>query len=165
VFFNGTEFKYQRTYASQRNLAFGISMIRSDVELFLNRSNDHSHLTKSWYQDAAKRFRYGTSSNGKHSGIFHTEEEKQYYQGIGGVGDRSDEIFSFDRFNVEMNIRKTFDGMQGSTDLPLKSYDAATAGVWFGPYFDCQKRYLKSKTTMRMSYSVPISYSAEKPPV
>lgn len=55
--------------------------------------------------------------------------------------------------------------MQGSVDLPVKSYDAAASGVWFGPYFDCQKRYLKTKTTMRMSYSVPITYASDKPPM
>ena len=55
--------------------------------------------------------------------------------------------------------------MQGTVDIPVKSYDAATSGVWFGPYYDCQKRYMKSKTTMRMSYSVPITYGAEKNPV
>ena len=64
-----------------------------------------------------------------------------------------------------MNLRRTFDGMQGTTTLPIKSYDAPTSGVWFGPYFDCQKRYMKTKTTLRLSYSVPIITSMTKLPM
>ncbi len=73
--------------------------------------------------------------------------------------------FEFKRYSVEMSIRKSFDGMQGSVEVPVKSYDAPVSGVWFGPYFDCQKRYMKTKTTLRMSYSVPIVYGLDKQPV
>jgi hypothetical protein len=58
VFFNGSEFSRQKQFSSQRTLAFGLSMIKSEVEVLLNRSNDHSHLSKSWYGDASRRFRY-----------------------------------------------------------------------------------------------------------
>ena len=83
-------------------------MIRSDVEMFLNRSNDHSHLTKSWYKDAAQRFRYG-GGNEKYGGYYKTEEEKNFFQGHGGV--QNEENFNFDRYSVEMTLRKTFDGI------------------------------------------------------
>lgn len=108
VFFNGSEFSKQKQYASQKSLQFGISMIKSDVEMFLNRSNDHSHLSKSWYQDASRRFRYG-GGRSKYGGYYATEEEKRFYQGYGGVTD-GEEDFSFERYSVEMNLRKTFDG-------------------------------------------------------
>ena len=161
VFFNGTEFSRQKLYASQPTLAFGLSMIRSDVEMFLNRSNDNSHLSKSWYLDASNRFRYGGGKQ-NFGGYYANEQEKQYYQSNGPLNEDS---FRFDRYSIEMSLRKTFDGMQGSSEMPVKSYDAASSGVWFGPYFDCQKRYMKSKTTMRLSYSVPITTSMDKPPM
>ena len=55
VFFNGTEFDRQKFFSSQNTLGIGLSMIRSDIEILLNRSNDNSHLTKSWYLDSVSR--------------------------------------------------------------------------------------------------------------
>ncbi len=55
VFFNGTEYDRQKFFSSQNTLGFGLSMIRSDIEILLNRSNDDSHLSKSWYLDSVSR--------------------------------------------------------------------------------------------------------------
>ena len=64
-----------------------------------------------------------------------------------------------------MNIRNSFDGLSGSVDLPVKFYDAAASGVWFGPYYDCQKVSNRPQSIVRMSYSVPIITGANKPPM
>lgn len=55
VFFNGTEYDRQKFFSSQNTLGFGLSMIRSDIEILLNRSNDDSHMSKSWYLDSVSR--------------------------------------------------------------------------------------------------------------
>lgn len=165
VFFNGTEYNRQKFFSGQNTLAFGISMIRSDIETFLNRSNDNSHLSKTWYLDAINRFTYGGGQT-KFGGYYPDEFERKYYESAGPFDSNTmSSNFKFDRFSIEMSLRKTFDGMQGSISLPTKSYDAPTSGVWFGPYFDCQKRYMKTKTTLRLSYAVPIITSMTKLPV
>jgi len=82
VFFNGTEFNRQKFFSSQNTLGFGISMIRSDIETFLNRSNDDSHLSKTWYLDAINKFTYGGGKS-IHGGYFANEFERKYYQSAG----------------------------------------------------------------------------------
>lgn len=164
VFFNGSEFDRQKLFSSQNTLSFGLSAIRSDIELILNRSNDDSHIKKSWYLDSIKRFRY--SGKPKFGGPYSTEEEKQYFESTGPFNDGLfSDSFKFDRYGIEMNIRKTFDGLNGNVEISPKYYDAASSGVWFGPYFDCQKRYMKTKTTLRMLYSVPITLAMSKEPM
>jgi hypothetical protein len=165
VFFNGTEFTRQKFFAAQNILSIGLSAIRSDVELFLNRSNDNSHLTKTWYLDAANRFQYG-GGNTIFGGYYENDIERNYYQSAGPY-DSATLVpnFKFDRFAIEMSLRKSLDGLLGNVDLPVKHYDAPTSGVWFGPYYDCQKRYMKTKTTLRMSYSVPIVTAMNKLPI
>lgn len=168
VFFNGTEYNRQKFFSTQKTLSFGISMIRSDIETFLNRSNDNSHLSKTWYLDAINRFIYGGGKTnfGGYYPSYNGEFEKKYHESAGPFDSNTlNNNFKFERFSIEMSLRKTFDGMQGSTNLPIKSYDAPTSGVWFGPYFDCQKRYMKTKTTLRLSYSVPIITSSSKLPM
>jgi hypothetical protein len=165
VFFNGTEYNRQKFYSTQNTLSFGVTMIRSDIETLLNRSNDNSHLTKSWYLDAISKFMYG---GGKtiYGGYYADEKEKSYYESAGPFDSSSmSNGFKFDRYAVEMSIRRSFDGLSGNVDLPVKYYDAPSSGVWYGPYYDCQKRFVKTKTTLRMSYSVPIITALTKLPV
>lgn len=162
VFFNGTEFNRQKTFAIQNTLAFGVSAIKSDIELLLNRSNDDSHISKSWYKDAINRFIYNDNKTA-YAGIYNNEIERNYFQSVGALDASSK--YKIDRYGIEMSLRKSFDGIQGNNELPVKYYDAASSGVWFGPYYDCQKRYIKTKTTLRMSYNVPIITSASKQPV
>ncbi|RNA19961.1 G-coupled receptor -like protein, partial [Brachionus plicatilis] len=164
VFFNGSEFEIQKFFSIQNTLSFGLSAIRSDIELILNRSNDDSHIKKTWYMDSIKRFRF--SGKTKFGGPYSTQEEKQYFESAGPFDNGLfGETFKLDRFGIEMNIRKTFDGLNGNVEISPKYYDAASAGVWFGPYFDCQKRYMKTKTTLRMLFSVPIITTMKKEPV
>jgi len=169
VFFNGTEFARQKLSASQNTLAFGVSMIRSDVELLLNRSNDNTHLGKTWYLDAVSRYQYG-GGRSVYGGHYRNDFERNYYKDDGlnsdtGSSASNNNNFRIERYSIEMSVRRSFDGTLGSYDLPVKSYDAAAAGVWFGPYYDCQKRYLKTKTTLRLSYSVPVIMSDSKLPM
>lgn len=164
VFFNGTEFERQKFFSTQNTLNFGLSAIRSDIELILNRTNDNSHLRKSWYLDSIKRFMY--SGKTQYGGPYFTDEERQFYESAGAFeSNLFGNSFKFDRYGVEMNIRRAFDGLSGNVEMSPKYYDAASSGVWFGPYYDCQKRYMKTKTTLRMSYSVPIITSMNKLPM
>lgn len=164
VFFNGSEFERQKFFSSQNTLSFGLSAIRSDIELILNRSTDDSHIKKSWYLDSIMRFRF--SGKTKFAGPYKTEEEKRYFESAGPFNDGLfGQTFKFDRFGIEMNIRKTFDGLNGNVEISPKFYDAASGGIWFGPYFDCQKRYMKTKTTLRMLFSVPIITKINKDPM
>jgi hypothetical protein len=163
VFFNGSEFERQKMFSTQDNLAFGLSMIRTDTEHYLNRSNDDTHLSKSWYKDASFRFRYGGGKS-VYGGTYHSNEEKVYYQATSPFD--TEDSFKFERYGIEMNLRRSFDGLHGNADLPVKHYDASSKGVWYGPYYNCQqKRFLRSKTTLRMTYSVPIITSLTKLPV
>jgi hypothetical protein len=165
VFFNATEFKRQKFYSSQDTLGFGLSMIRSDVELILNKSNDHSHLNKTWYLDAIKRFMYGGGRT-VFGGPYANMDEKHYYEQAGPFDINSlQSQFRIDRYGIEMSLRSSFDGFYKNNELAAKFYDAASSGVWFGPYYDCQKRYMKSRNTLRMMYSVPIVTSLTKYPV
>ncbi|CAF0706838.1 unnamed protein product [Brachionus calyciflorus] len=164
VFFNGTEYERQKFFSSQNTLSFGLSAIRSDIELILNRTNDNSHLRKSWYLDSIRKFMY--SSETKYAGPYFNGDEQNFYASSGPFeNDLFGDGFKFDRYGIEMNIRKTFDGLSGNVELSPKFYDAASSGVWYGPYFDCQKRYLKTKTSLRMLYSVPIVTSMNKLPI
>lgn len=164
VFFNGSEYARQKLYATQNTLAFGLSMIRTDSEMWLNRSNDDSHLTKSWYQDAINRFTYAGKGTFSGAGAFQPNNERNFYLNPDSF-DLNSMSYRIDRYTVEMNLRRTFDGLTGSVNLPIKYYDAASSGVWFGPYYDCQKRTTKPSSTIRMSYSVPIVTGSNKPPV
>lgn len=167
IFFNGTEYERQKFFSAQNTLSFGISAIRSDIELILNRTNDGSHLRKSWYMYSNDKFMWG-SGTGKtvFGGPYTTDEEKNFFKtagpfdnGLFGSG------FRLERYGIEMNMRRTFDGQSGNIDLPPKFYDAPASGIWYGPYYDCQKRYMKTKTTLRMTYSVPIITSMSKLPM
>lgn len=165
VFFNGTEFTRQKFFAGQNVLSIGLTAIRSDIEIFLNRSNDNSHLTKTWYLDAVNRFQYGGEKT-VFGGYYQNDIEKAYYQSAGPYDSSHLQTnFKYDRFGIEMSLRKSFDGLLGNVELPPKYYDAPTSGVWYGPYYDCQKRYMKTKTTLRMSYSVPIITGMNKLPM
>jgi hypothetical protein len=167
VFFNGSEFKRQKFFSTQNTLGFGVSMIRSDIELLLNRSNDDTHLTKSWYIDAINRFIYGgdrTNFGGPYN-FEKNEYEKKFYQSAGPFESSLNNQFRFDRYGIEMSLRSSFDGMHPNSELSPKFYDAPSSGIWFGPYYDCQKRFMKTKTSLRMSYSVPIITSITKLPV
>lgn len=167
VFFNGSEFDRQKFFSSQNTLAFGLSGIRSDIELILNRTNDNSHLRKTWYLNSIYKYMYGGGS-GKtiFGGPYFNDEEKNFFKSAGPLDDGLfGSGFKIERYGIEMNMRKNFDGMNGNVDLAPKFYDAASSGVWFGPYYDCQKRYMKTKTTLRMTYSVPIVTSNNKLPV
>lgn len=165
VFFNGTEYDRQKFYSTQNTLSFGLSMIRSDIELLLNRSNDNSHLSKSWYLDAIARFKYGGGKT-VFGGPYATNEEKQFFQSAGPFDNNFlSNNFRFDRYAIEMSLRRSFDGLNGNVEIAPKYYDAASSGIWFGPYYDCQKRYMRTKTTLRMAYSVPIITSIAKLPM
>lgn len=167
VFFNGTEYERQKFFSSQNTLAFGLQGIRSDIELILNRTNDGSHLTKSWYKYSIDKFMYG-GGTGKtvFGGLYMTDQEKNFFKTAGpfdnGLFGSS---FRLERYGIEMNLRRSFDGLSGNMDLAPKFYDAPASGVWYGPYYDCQKRYMKTKTTLRMIYSVPIVTSNSKLPM
>lgn len=167
IFFNGTEYERQKFFSSQNTLSFGLSAIRSDIETILNRTNDGSHLRKSWYLYSIDKFMFG-GGTGKtvFGGLYHTDQERDFYRGAGpfdnGLFGTS---FRLDRFGIEMNMRRTFDGQSGNVDLAPKFYDAPANGIWYGPYYDCQKRYMKTKTTLRMVYSVPIITSNSKLPM
>ncbi len=165
VFFNGTEFKRQKFFAMQNNLGFGLSAIRSDIEIILNRTNDDSHLSKSWYQNAFNRYQYGGGKT-VHAGYYENDFERKFYESAGPYDVNSlSSNYRFDRYGIEMSLRKSFDGLQGNMDLPAKFYDAASSGIWFGPYYDCQKRFMKTKTTLRMMYSAPIITGSNKLPM
>lgn len=167
IFFNGTEYERQKFFSSQNTLGFGLTAIRSDIELILNRTNDGSHLKKSWYNYSMDHFMYG-GGTGKtvFGGLYKTDEEKNFYKTAGPFANGLfGSTFKIDRYGIEMNLRRSFDGRNGNADLAPKFYDAPSSGIWFGPYFDCQKRYMKTKTTLRMSYSVPIITSNSKLPM
>ncbi len=164
VFFNGTEYSRQKLYSTQNTLAFGLSAIRTDSELMLNRSNDDSHLTKSWYKDAISRYTFASKGTFGGAGAFQPENEKNFYSNP-STFDLNSLTYRIDRYSIEMNLRRSFDGLSGSVDLPVKFYDAASSGVWYGPYYDCQKPSNKPESTVRMSYSVPIVTAGNKPPM
>lgn len=165
VFFNGTEFDRQKFFSNQNVLSFGLSIIRSDIELIVNRSSDDSHLRKSWYLDSINRFMYGGGKT-VYGGPYPNQEEKSFYQSAGPFDNNFlNNGFKIERYGIEMNLRRSLDGLNGNVEIAPKFYDAASSGVWFGPYYDCQKRYMKTKTTLRMSYSVPILTSMNKLPV
>ena len=163
IFFNGTEFERQKFFATQVNLGLGLSAIRSDIELILNKTTDHTHLHKTWYKDAIDRFMFGGTKS-VFGGLYNYDDERKFYQNAGPFDANSfKNSFKLDRYGVEMSLRRGFDGLSGNVEIPAKYYDAASSGVWFGPYYDCQKRYMKTRTSLRMGYSVPIITSMNKP--
>jgi len=164
VFFNGTEYNRQKLFATQNTLAFGLTGFKTGSEILLNRSNDDSHLTKSWYKDAISRYTFAAQGTFGGAGAFQPENEKNFYTNPNSF-ELNSLTYRIDRYSIEMNLRKSFDGLTGSTDLPVKFYDAASSGVWFGPYYDCQKVTNKPQSIVRMSYSVPIMTGTSKPPV
>ena len=165
VFFNGSEYSRQKHFATQNTLNFGLSMIKHGDNFYVNRSYDDSHLKKSWYLDAINRFKF---ANGKivNNEAFLNEEEKLFFLQNGPFDSAiTNSIFRFDHFTISMNLRSNIDGSRGSFDVPVKSYDAPTSGVWFGPYYDCMKGYAHEKNTLKMSYNVPIITSMNKQPM
>jgi len=164
VFFNGSEYSRQKLFASQKTIGFGLSAIKTDKEVWLNRSNDDSHLTKTWYKDAVSRYIFGGKASPDLGGAFQSDNEKNFYFDTQSF-EANSLSYKFERYSIEMSLRKSFDGISGSTQLPVKYYDAASSGVWFGPFYDCQKPFVKPETSVRMSYSVPIIISSNKPPV
>lgn len=167
IFFNGTEYERQKFFASQYTLGFGLSAIRSDIEYILNRTNDGTHLHKSWYRYSNDKFMWG-GGTGKtvFGGPYKTDEEKSFFKTAGPLDNGLfGHSYRIERYGIEMNMRRTFDGQSGNIDLPPKFYDAPSSGVWYGPYYDCQKRYMKTKTTLRMAYSVPIITASSKLPM
>ncbi len=162
IFFNGTEYDRQKFFATQVNLGIGLSAIRSDIELIMNKTTDNSHLTKTWYLDAINRFLYGGGKS-TFGGPYNYDDERKFYQNAGPFDTNAfKNSFKFERYGVEMSLRRSFDGLSGNVEIPAKYYDAASTGVWFGPYYDCQKRYMKTRTSLRMAYSVPVITSMNK---
>ncbi len=171
VFFNGTEYARQKLYSSQNTLSFGLSMYRTgggNDEVFLNRSNDNSHLTKSWYKNAIDRYTYAGGKSAQHAdagaGAFQNNYEKNFFD-TPNTFDLASQTYRIDRYSIEMDLRRNFDGTSGTVTLPIKYYDAASSGVWFGPFYDCQKKSVKPTSILRMSYSVPIITTSAKRPV
>lgn len=163
IFFNGTAYDLQKFYSTQINLGMGFSAIRSDIEFILNKTTDGTHLSKTWYKDASNRFLYGGGKS-LFGGPYEYDDERKFYQNAGPFDANAfKNSFAFDRFGIEMSLRREFQGLSGNVEIPPKYYDAAVSGVWFGPYYDCQKRYMKTRTTLRMAYSVPIITSMDKP--
>ena len=164
VFFNGSEYNRQKLFSTQNTLAFGLSGFKTGSELLLNCSNDDSHLSKPWYQDAVSRYTFASKGTFSGAGAFQPDNEKNFYVNP-NTFDLNSLTYRIDRYSIEMNIRNSFDGLSGSVDLPVKFYDAAASGVWFGPYYDCQKVSNRPQSIVRMSYSVPIITGANKPPM
>jgi hypothetical protein len=114
---------------------------------------------------SSKRFAYGGDKK-VYGGYYTNDFEKKFYQSAGPFDAGSlNNNFKFDRYGIEMSLRSSFEGMDVNNELAPKFYDAPSSGVWFGPFYDCQKRYMKTKTTLRMSYSVPIITSLSKLPM
>jgi hypothetical protein len=114
--------------------------------------------------DATNRYLYGAGKKPIFGGPYDLDDERKFYENAGPLDDSTafKNSFRFERYGVEMSLRRGFDGLTGNVEIPAKYYDAAASGVWFGPYFDCQKRYMKTRTSLRMAYSVPIITSSAK---
>ena len=163
VFFNGSEYSRQKHFASQNTLNFGLNMFKQQEAFIVNRSYDDSHLRKSWYTDAINRFKLSNTQTFNNE--FLNVEEKLYGPQFISSVDSMNNGVRFDHYTISMNLRSSFDATLGSFEVPVKSYDAASSGVWFGPFYDCKKNYENERRSLRMSYTVPIITSMTKPPM
>ncbi|CAF4309504.1 unnamed protein product [Rotaria sp. Silwood2] len=68
------------------------------------------------------------------------------------------------RYSISMTMRRDLLGTQ-LIKLPTLFYDAATNGVWFGPYHDCSFMNPSPKTMIRWRYSVPIFKEIDRLPI